>query len=316
MRNLNVQGFINEMSYKLTMQELEEKIVEYQDVIIDYIVNNQYNFKARKEFSELCDVLRQDKCLQTIIGMALSDDSRLDFDMAYVLYTITNFNNVDESVKNLANEAAYYLREVELGNVVEDVETNTLILIGMSRIPYHYNSTPFLRSKYVENILKDLPDMLYNAYGKRFSANKITKNTIYGLLRTIVKDVQVDEIITAFGKMNFPTDLRPEVEPYAIRLRTFIFDLCGAIDATMFRECLNKICDSINKFNKRNNLNETLFNKYLSFQLLEAFVVDSIKKNFKISEASSRAYQVMNMYRLNNQQYEYLFEGAEVYERK
>jgi hypothetical protein len=84
----------------------------------------------------------------------------------------------------------------------------------------------------------------------------------------------------------------------------------------MFRECLNKICGSIDKFNKRNNLNETLFNKYLSFQLLEAFVVDSIKKNFKISEASSRAYQVMNMYRLNNQQYEYLFEGAEVYERK
>ena len=316
MRNLNVQGFINEMSYKLTMQELEEKIVEYQDVIIDYMVSDQYNFKVRREFLEVCEVLRQDKCLNTIAGLAMSEDDRINPDMAYVLYTITNFNNVDESVKELANQAAYQLREDQFRKVVDDVETNTLILIGKCRVLTGYQSTSFRRVKYLQNILKDLPDMLYNAYGKRFHANKLTKNTIYGLIKTIIDDVELSDIVLAFGKTNFPDNLRPEVEPYAIRLRTFIFDLCGAMESTMFRECLNKICGSIDRFNRRHNVNETLFEKYLSFQLLEAFVVDSIKKNFKISEASSRAYQTMNMFRLNNQQYEYLFEGAEVYDRK
>ena len=41
----NINNFMNEMSYNLSLQELEEVIVDYQDVIIEFIINNQYNKK-------------------------------------------------------------------------------------------------------------------------------------------------------------------------------------------------------------------------------------------------------------------------------
>ena len=38
MEKLTIKGFINEMSYKLNMEELEALVIDYQDVIIDYII--------------------------------------------------------------------------------------------------------------------------------------------------------------------------------------------------------------------------------------------------------------------------------------
>jgi hypothetical protein len=58
MNNLNIKGFVNEMSYDLTMRELENLVVDYQPVILDYIINNQYNYKSRKEFNEVCELIR------------------------------------------------------------------------------------------------------------------------------------------------------------------------------------------------------------------------------------------------------------------
>ena len=66
MMNLNIQGFVNEMSYDLTMQELEDIVIKYQPVILDFVVNNQYNYKMKREFNEVCEIIRSKKFFKTI----------------------------------------------------------------------------------------------------------------------------------------------------------------------------------------------------------------------------------------------------------
>jgi hypothetical protein len=84
MRELNIKGFVNEMSYDLTMQELEAAVIDYQEVIIDYFVNNMYNYKAKKEFNEVCEIIRGKRFMNTISYLINSGDSRINFNMAFV----------------------------------------------------------------------------------------------------------------------------------------------------------------------------------------------------------------------------------------
>ena len=65
---LSIKGFVNEMSYKLTMQELEALVVDYQDVILDFIVTNQYNYKMKSEFNEVCELIRGDRFFKTSLN--------------------------------------------------------------------------------------------------------------------------------------------------------------------------------------------------------------------------------------------------------
>ena len=303
-KELNIRGFINEMSYDLTMQQLEALVVDYQDVILDYFVTNQYNYKFKKEFSEVCELIRSDKFFKTISALIQSGDSRIDFDMAYVLYTATHYIE-DEELKHEAFMLGYNLREVELGtNITGNQETDITILIASVKTIRSYSTTPFFRSKEIENILENLPEVLYNAYNKNYSIAAVNENVISVILTKAVPDLQPEEFVTACCKTNLDKNMDEKFKPYATRIQSFLYKVCGLISEEKFTKALSAACNSINKFNERTHSNETLMDKYLNYKLLEAVVYS---KDTKVPEIMKAAYKKMTGFKVINQQYSHLF---------
>ena len=307
MNNLTIKGFINEMSYKNSLEELDNIIIDYQDVLIDYFVNNQYNFKVRKEFNEVCEIIRSNSYFDTFAALVYGEDSRIKPDMAYVIYSATNFMNVEQELKGKALELGYILRQLELGTVVNDVATNTCILIASVKAIRDYETTPFIRTKSVENILYTLPEILYNAYGEKYKAREIPTSAIFVILSKAVLDLKPEEIITAFCKTEFPDNLDKEVKEFALRLRSFLYDLCGRVGNKKLEDALFIACKSMTKFNDRNGTNETLINKYLNYRLLEAIVNSGLKGDIKVPLSMKTAFVTMKRFKETNPRFEQLF---------
>ena len=307
MMNLTIKGFLNEMSYKNSMEELENIVVDYQNVLIDYFINNQYSFKAKKEFNEVCEILRRDDYFTTIFSLVNNDDPRIKPDMAYVMYTSTNFNYVDQELKNKSLQLGYTLREGELGSVVNDVPTNTCILIASVKAIRSYMTTPFIRSKFVENILSTLPEILYNAYGNKYKASELPTSAIFVILTKAVIDLTPSEIISAFCKTEFPDNADKEIKEFALRLRSFLYDLCGRVGDKQLNDSLFMACKSLSKFNDRTSSNETFNNKYLNYRLLEVIVKSGLKGELKVPTNMQNAYNIIKRFKLNNPRFEKLF---------
>lgn len=304
MNNLNIKGFVNEMSYDLTMRELENLVVDYQPVILDYIINNQYNYKSRKEFNEVCELIRHDKFFDTISMLINSEDERINPDMAYVLYTATHLID-DVDLKADAFMLGYKLRENELGSeITGHLETDIAILVASVKAVRSYEVTPFFRSKEVENILENLAEVLYNAYHEKYKVNQISENVITTILTQAVPDLKPEEIVTAFAKADMPKDIKAEYKPYISRIQAFLYRICGGLSEDSFSKALNAACNSINKYNERVNANETLMNKYLNYKLLEA-VVNS--KDVKVPQTMVLAYKRMTEFKNKNSKFSYLF---------
>ena len=304
MNNLNIRGFVNEMSYDLTMRELENLVVDYQPVILDFIINNQYNYKSRKEFNEVCELIRSDKFFDTISMLINSEDERINPDMAYVLYTATHLID-DVDLKADAFMLGYKLRENELGSeITGHLETDIAILVASVKAVRSYEVTPFFRSKEVENILENLAEVLYNAYHEKYKINQISENVITTILTQAVPDLKPEEIVTAFAKADMPKDIKAEYKPYISRIQAFLYRICGGLSEDSFSKALNAACNSINKYNERVNANETLMNKYLNYKLLEA-VVNS--KDVKVAQTMVLAYKRMTEFKNKNSKFSYLF---------
>ena len=303
-KELTIKGFVNEMSYNLSMQELEALVVDYQDVLIDYFINNQYNYKAKREFNEVCELVRSDRYFRTISALVLSDDERIDPDMAYVLYTATHL--IED--KDFANEAfilGYRLRECELsGKLTGNKETDTAILIATVKTVRAYMTTPFFRTKEIENILENLPEVLYNAYNGKYSVAAVNEKVISTILTQAVIDLQPEEFVSACCKTCFPKDMEAKYKPYASRIQSFLYKVCGMLPADKFTKALSAACNSINKFNERTGRNETLIDKYLNYKLLEA-VVQS--KDAQVPVIMKDAYRRMTEFKDKNEQFKYLF---------
>ncbi len=303
MNNLNIKGFINEMSYDLTMQELEAAVIDYQDVIIDYFVHNTYNYKVRKEFNEVCEIIRGKRFMNTISYLINSDDSRIKFDMAFVLYTATH--HIED--KELAHEAfmlGYNLREAELGmNITGHKETDIVILMSSVKTVRDYVVTPFFRTKEVENILENLPEVLYKAYNK-YPISSINENVMSAILTKAIPDLQLEEVISASCKSCLDKNMNNEFKPYASRIQSFIYKACGVVDENKIEKALTAACNSIVKFNDRTGRKETLIDKYLNFKLLESV----IKSNDpSIHVLIKRAYKVLDKFKNNNPKFKHLF---------
>lgn len=303
-----IKGFMNEMSYKLNMEELETIIVDYQDTIIDFVVNHQYVAKYKREMFELCEVIRSDKYFKTISAMIQAEDDRLQSDMAYVLYTATNYNCVDDQMKAHALQLGYLLRELEFGqNIVSDAATNTCILISKVKAVQWFETTPHIRSKSVENILKSLPDLLYNAYHDRFEARNISTKVILAILTKSIPDLRAEEIVTAFCKTEFPTDLKPEIRQFALRIRAFIYELCGRMSEEELLNALKIASISMTKFNERTKLNENFTNKYLDYRLLVR-IYEDCKRNKKIFPINmKKALEIIEKFIKRNVKFKPLF---------
>lgn len=303
-----IRGFINEMSYKLNMEELETVVVEYQDVIIDYIVNHQYVAKYKKEMFELCEVIRSDKYFKTISVMIHAEDERIQSDMAYVLYTATNYNCVDENLKAEALQLGYKLREMEFGNnIVSDQATNTCILVAKVKAVQWFETTPHIRSKSVENILKSMPELLYSAYHERFNATQIPTKVMLVILTKAIPDLKPEEIVTAFCKTEFPKDLSPEVRQFALRIRAFIYELCGRMSEEELLVALKIASISMTRFNERTNLNEGFVNKYLDYRLLVNIYEDCKRNKAKFPSDMLKALQVIAKFIKKNVKFKPLF---------
>ena len=271
----NINNFMNEMSYNLSLQELEEVIVDYQDVIIEFIINNQYNKKYSKEFKEVCSEIRSDKFFSVLSRMIREDDERIKSDMAYVLYTATHFSFVEKEIKDEAVELGYKLRNEQLeGQLTDDDELNIAIVICSIKAFRNYNSTPFIRSKMVENIVESLPEILFNVCGKLkgLEPKQITDKMISEILFKSIIDLEVRDILMALGKAKFPNDIDPKYKPFAIRIQSFLYKIISTLSQQSFDEAMVVICKSIKRFNERTGMNETFMDKYLNYRLLVGFV--------------------------------------------
>ena len=305
MEKLTIKGFMNEMSYKLNMEELEALVIDYQDVIIDYIINNQYVFKNKKEVFEVCELIRSDKYFRTLSMLIESGDERIQSDMAYILYTATNYNCVDEQMKGEALRLGYMLREMEFGNdIVNDQATNTCILISMVKSPQWFETTPHIRSKSVENILRTMPELLYNAYHENYDAKQIPTKVILTILSKAIVGLRGEEIITAFCKYEFPNDIDKELRPFALRIRAFIYELCGLMKEENVMEALKIASISLMKFNSRTNSNDSFTGKYLDFNVLDS-IVNQVKD--KTPANMLQTYKVIKRFIKENEKFEHLF---------
>lgn len=276
MRELNIKEFLNEMSWNLSLPELEEIIVKYQDVIIEFIVNNQYNNKNKHQFKEVCEVIRQERFFRVLAGMIQDDeDDRINFDMAYVLYTATHFEFVDEDMKNDAIELGYKLREIELKDkLTSDKDMNIAILLCSMKAVRDYEVTAFVRSKEVENIVETLPNILYQVFGKikGLKPNQISDGIISTIMSNAIPDLEVRDVLMALGKAKFPKDIDPEIKPFAIRIQSYLYKICSMLSESTFNDTMIILCKSINKYNERTGMNETFMDKYLNYRLLAGFV--------------------------------------------
>lgn len=312
MERLNVQGFINEMSYGMNLEESENLFFKYQDTIIDYVVKNAYSFKERKQLFELCEVLRSEKFMNLMHMIVFGDDDKIKPDMAYVLHVATNYRFVDDELKAKALELGYHLREAELGTVVKHKATNISIIIASTKAPRGYELTPHIRTKCVENIIRTLPEVLYNAYHEEFKATDITRNVILAIITNAVLDVKPAEIITAFCKSEFPKDVEDGVKTFALRLRAFFYEIAGVVGDELLSKILIGACESIRKFNDKFGKNETFTDKYLNFILLEK-VCKSLNKekvNTPQSNNMKKSYNAIKKFATNNKKYEELFYGG------
>lgn len=273
MRNIN--EFMNEMSYDLSLQEIESVIVDYQDTIITFIVNNQYNKKYSKEFKEVCEEIRSKKFFSVLSRMIHEGDERIKSDMAYVLYTATHFNFVDNELKNEAIELGYKLREEQLnGKLTDDNDLNIAILLCSVKAIRNYNTTSFTRSKAVENIVESLPEILFNVFGrlKGLQPNQITDKTINTILSKAVLDLEVRDVLIALGKAKFPIDIDDKYKPFAIRIQSYLYKIVSTLPNDVFDDTMVVLCKSIKRFNDRTNMNETFMDKYLNYRLLVGFI--------------------------------------------
>lgn len=305
MRNeLTIKGFVNEMSYDLTMQELETIVLDYQETLIDFFVNNQYNYKMKREFNEVCEIIRGDRFFRTISALINSEDSRVVFDMAYVLYTATH--RIED--KELANEAymlGYKLREIELGEkITGQKETDIAIRLESVKTVRSYEVTAFFRTKEVENVLENLPEVLYKAYDGKYTISAVNERIMSIILTKVIPDLQLEEFISACCKTDIPKDIDEKFRPYVSRIQSFAYKVCGMLDQEKFNKALSAACNSIDKFNNRTGRNETLMDRYLNYRLLES-VVNS--KDVKVPELMKIAYLKLKDFKDNNQKYKHLF---------
>lgn len=305
MKRLTIQGLVNELSYDLNMEELEKLVLDYQETVIDFITSNQYSYKNKKEFQDICSELRSDKYFRTLALLINADDERVNPDMAYVLYTICNFSFVNDDMKAEALGLGYKLRERELGKVVSDTATNTCIILTSVKGIRGYETTPFIRTKCVENILVSLPEILYNAYDEKYDPSQLSVKLIFAILAKAVPDVKPEEIITAFCKTNFPTNVSERIKSYALRLRAFLYELCGRVSEDLITRSLLSASRAIVKFNEKHDQNESFSNKYLNFKMLEALNNKSNSKD--IPESMKKAYRAVNTFRQTNRKFTNLF---------
>lgn len=281
MKNIKIENFLNEMSYDLRLEELVNVFYKYQDDLIEFIAENAYSFKNRKLFNTVCNELRKEKMFNVISMLIDGDDEKVNPDMAYVLHAITNFNFVDEEMKGEALRLGYYLREKELGEVVPHLPTNICIIIASTKTIRTLEATAFLRTKYVENIIKILPGILKSAYGNEYKPREISKAVIFTIISKAVLDVKPQEIVTAFCKSDFPKreELSDEEYEFALRVRAFMYEVMGVLDRASLFNILTNTCESINRFNEKHGTNETFTGKYLNYKLLEVACEELIMKD-------------------------------------
>ena len=311
MKNIRIEKFMSELQYNLSLEDMVNVFFDYQEDLVSYIAENAYSYKNKKEYNYVCNELRKEKIFNTMRMLIDADEEKINPDMAYVLHAITNFNFVDEDMKAEALRLGYQLREKELGEVVPHLATNTCIIIASTKTIRTLETTAFLRTKHMENIIKILPKILYSAYNKEYKARDISKGVIFAIINNAVLDLKPQEIITAFCKSDFPKheELSKEEYEFALRVRAFMYEIMGILEYASLANILTNTCESINRFNEKYNTNETFRGKYLNYELLKVACEELLSKDNEKAKGMRivNTYEKIKTFIQHNRKYENLF---------
>ena len=190
------------------------------------------------------------------------------------------------------------------GKLTGNKETDVVIIFSAVKTVRSYMTTPFFRTKEIENILENLPEVLYNAYHEKYKVSQVNENVVSAILTQAVPDLKPEEIITAFCKTNIDKNIDERFKPYVTRLQAFIYKVCASIPEQLFINSIGIACNSINKYNERTNSNETFMDKYLNYKLLEKLVNS---KDVQIPQGMKLAYERLTKFKNNNKKFNYMF---------
>lgn len=293
-KNLTIRNFLNEMSYDLRLGEIEEVILKYQDVIVEYFAKSRFVYKERHRFEELCGVLRSEKIIRTV--ETLMEKEPINTDLAHCLMVAVSTLPEDDERKDDVLRIAYMLEYASFEDEIKDKKILSMIayLGAWSIRGYELNS--FYRIKSAQMIIKYLPGCLRGEYGQ-INPKRFTKNFFYRLFSVLIPDITIVELIEAFSKTEF--NYSKEERPYAIRLRGFMFELIDSVRYKDAQEAINRACDSIIRYNNRNSYKLetpiTLEDMYLNYDVIKTLVNgDAIwKADNEITKGIMKAYNIL-----------------------
>lgn len=309
MKKLTIDNFLNEMSYDLRMDDMDNVVLKYQEVLIEYFLNNQYIYKERKKFNEVCENVRSDKYLRSIERLIeISEDILTD--MSYVLVTSSNFPYVETDTKHKSMELSYKLREPEIRSVVKNNEIASIVTTLSVWSIRSYETTSFFRTKCAEQVIKMMPGALYHGLASAYiKPSAMSKKAIFSIFNLVIPDLKIDELLPAFFKSDFPK--KSKYSAFASRLRAFLYEICALVDAGVLHKALRTTCDSMMRFNERHQDNKVSFtDKYLNYKMLELLGNDESGLKAVNSERAANILKtgiVIKSFRLNNTQYSELF---------
>lgn len=307
MRNLTIENFLNEMSYDLRMEELENVVRKYQEVVLRYVLGYQYIFKEKKRMHEVFEVLRSEKYLATLEKMVEDTDGVLEEDLAYIVVTAADFAFVDREIKARAMTIAYKLRESNFVGI-KSIELRQLLTTLSVWTVRSFETNAYFKSKALAKIIEKFPRVAHNAFGGKHV--KIDNSAMLKVFGSLVPGVVIEDIVSAFLYSDYKYTGDTVEAKYAIKLRSFFYTLCGVIDQNKFVDALGKVCGIMATNNVRHAEVQTFQGRYLDYNLFCKLAKDfkeSGKELDNASKAMITAHDTLTRFIMNNKEYESLF---------
>ena len=263
MKKLNVKNFLNEMSYDLRLSELEQCLLKYQDIIVEYFSKNMFKYKERRTMHELMDIIGSSRVIEALNHLVYEED--MNTDLAYCLLTSTY--NADEDLKYEAMKIAYMLQYAHFSEDIKDQKVLEIISYLGGWAIKGYETSSFSRVKSVSMILEAMPSTFAGAFGK-INTKKLEPQFICGLFKKMIPDLTFSELVTGFSKteMKFNSELEKQ---YCLRLQVFLCQLVSCMNDKKVQEAIERGFDDILRYNKNHYDTMKLKNMYMNYDFIE-----------------------------------------------
>lgn len=305
--NLNIENFLNEMSYELNVVELERAVVKYQDVLIRYFTSSQWIRSEKKNFHEACSIIRSDKFLNTLEYLMEEKPEEVYNDMAFVIMSATKFGFVEDDVKLRVSQLSYKLRLPEYEDVKQP-ELKNLATVLSGWVVKELKMNDFVRVKCMEMIIEKLPRALALSFGNKLEAKQLSDKHLFTIIKLISEQIEPEDVIKALLKSEFKYEKDDKAYQYASRLKSFLYSMIEKFNGRKFQEILKSVALSFHKFNKGEN-KVTFKDSYLDIRLITN-VVNSKElknKNPKAYNSFQETLEAIERFKMENPNLKYLF---------